>query len=343
MSDMMQALMLTAIKELEVQSVPLPAVHKPDDVIIKVRSVGVCGSDLHGYAGHTGRRVPPLIMGHEAAGEVVAVGSGVDDLPVGTPVAPMTMHACGTCEQCLAGNRSLCVNRRVMGMTEPGAYAEYVRWHRTSVVPLPDGLDYERAALAEPLSIALHAVGLVAIRPYDTVLLVGAGPIGLLILVLLRQSAAGQIIVSDTSDVRLTIARELGADITVNPMQDDVSTVVKAHTGGNGADVAFEAVGITPAVQQTIAGTRNKGRIVWVGNNHLNVEVNMQAIVTRELQVIGSYGMTDQDFARTLQMLADGKIPTSTLINRRAALSEGPTLFDDLLASPDVIKCIINF
>jgi L-iditol 2-dehydrogenase len=343
MTETMQALMLTAIHKLEVLDVPKPTVEADDDVLVKVKSVGVCGSDLHGYTGHTGRRIPPLIMGHEATGQVVAVGPAVRDLHPGMPVATLTIASCGQCLMCRSGQRSLCEQRRIMGMSAPGAYAEYVRWPASSVIPLPNGLSYEAGALAEPLAVAVHAVGLATIRPYDTVFVVGAGPIGLLTLAVLRHSAAGRLFISDASDERLARARAIGADVTINVLAEDVRAVVDAHTGGRGVDIAFEAVGLTATAQQSLAVTRNRGQVIWIGNNQRTIEIDMQAIVTRELSVIGSYGMSEEEFRRSLAMLADGKIPVGQFIDRRAALSEGPTLFDDLLESPEIIKCVINF
>jgi 2-desacetyl-2-hydroxyethyl bacteriochlorophyllide A dehydrogenase len=343
MSDStMQALMFTAIKEQKLVELPIPQIDRPDGVLLKVKSVGVCGSDLHGYTGQSGRRVPPLVMGHEVTAEVVEVGKVVTDLPLGSRVAIQPVEFCGQCAQCLAGNRSLCERRRLMGMHAPGAYAEYVMWPASNLFRLPDSLSYENGALAEPLSIAVHAVGLAHIKPYDTAFVVGAGPIGLLTLAVLKLTGVRQIIVSDTSNARLDLARAIGADVTVNPKTQNLHEVIHQHTDG-GADVSFEAVGMSATAQQSIEATRTKGLIVWIGNNQRMIEVDMQAIVTRELTILGTYGMSNEEFQRSLQMLADGQIPTDKLINRRATLSEGPQLFDQLLASPETIKCMINF
>ncbi|MBE7473235.1 MAG: galactitol-1-phosphate 5-dehydrogenase [Anaerolineae bacterium] len=339
----MKALVFTAIKEQQLLDVPTPAIDRPDGVLLKVKSVGVCGSDLHGYTGQSGRRVPPLIMGHEVTAEVVEVGATVKGLPLGSRVAIQPVEFCGVCPQCLAGRRNVCEKRRLMGMNVPGAYAEYVTWPASNLFQLPDILSYEDGALAEPLSVAVHAVSLAHIRPYDTALVVGAGPIGLLTLAVLKLTGLSRIAVSDTSDARLELARELGAQVTINPTQQNARQVVNEFTNGGGVDLAFEAVGISATAQQSLEVTRNNGTVVWIGNNQRLIEVDMQAIVTRELRVIGSYGMNDEDFQRSLRLLADGRIPTGQLINRRASLSEGPTLFDQLLASPETIKCMINF
>lgn len=338
----MKALMFTAIKEQRLLDVPTPEIDRPDGVLLKVKSVGVCGSDLHGYTGQSGRRIPPLIMGHEVTAEVVEVGAAVKDLPPGSRVAIQPVEFCGVCPQCLAGRRNVCEKRRVMGMSAPGAYAEYVTWPASNLFLLPDTLSYEDGAMAEPLSVAVHAVSLAHIRPYDTALIVGAGPIGLLTLAVLKLTGLSRIAVSDASDARLELARALGAQITINPTRQNPRQVVNEFTNGGGVDLAFEAVGISATAQQSVEVTRNNGTVVWIGNNQRLIEVDMQAIVTRELRVIGSYGMTDQDFQRSLRMLADGRIPTEQLINRRASLDEGPVLFDQLLASPETIKCMIN-
>lgn len=335
--------MFTAIKEQQLIDVPTPAINRPDDVLLKVKSVGICGSDLHGYTGQSGRRIPPLIMGHEVTAEVVEVGEAVQNLPLGSRVAIQPVEFCGVCPQCLAGRRNVCEKRRLMGMNAPGAYAEYVTWSASNLFLLPDTLSYEDGALAEPLSVAVHAVSLAHIRPYDTALIVGAGPIGLLTLAVLRLTGLSQIAVSDASDARLELARTLGAQLTINPTRQNPRQMVNEFTNGGGVDLAFEAVGISATAQQSVEVTRNNGTVVWIGNNQRLIEVDMQAIVTRELRVIGSYGMTDQDFQRSLRMLADDRIPTKQLINRRASLDEGPALFDQLLASPETIKCMINF
>jgi L-iditol 2-dehydrogenase len=188
----------------------------------------------------------------------------------------------------------------------------------------------------------VHAVGITQIRPYDSVLVIGAGTIGLLTMQVLLLSGARQVVVSDVSDARLEVARRMGAVDVVNPSKTDFDAYVRSFTAGHGFDITFEAVGITPTVAQSVTAVKDGGKIVWIGNNQRTVEVDMQAIVTRELSVLGTYGMNDRDFGRALQMLADGKIDVASLVTRRAALSEGPTLFDELLHDPETIKCVIQ-
>ena len=232
-------------------------------------------------------------MGHEATGEVVAVGEGVRGLAVGDRVATNTIAACGRCRPCLAGERSLCENRLIMGMNAPGAYAEYVVWPEDSLPRLPDGLSYEVGALAEPLAVALHGVNMAGIQPGDDVFIAGGGPIGVLVHVLVRMAGAGRILVSDMHPARLATARALGADIVVDAEHARTSVeVVREATGGSGADVSIEAVGAGATARHTIDATRNAGLVVWLGNSDDRIEIGMQTLVTRNLNVRGSYGMT---------------------------------------------------
>lgn len=338
----MRALLLAAERQLALVSLPVPAIERPDDVLVRVRAVGVCGSDLHGYLGHTGRRVPPLVMGHEATGEVVAVGPAVQTLRPGARVATNTVAACGQCRPCRAGRRALCEHRRILGMNAQGAYAEYVVWPESSLPELPDSLSYEAGALAEPLAVALHAVELAAIEPGAVVFIAGGGPIGVLAHALVRLKGAGQIIVSDLHPERLAAARAFGADIVIDGRSDDPAEVAREATGGSGVDVAIEAVGYGATARQTIAAVRNAGTVVWLGNSERRIEIDMQAVVTRELSIRGSYGMTGAEFERALELLAEGRLPVADIINRYASLEEGPALFDQLLGSPATIKCVIR-
>ncbi|MDX6539306.1 MAG: L-iditol 2-dehydrogenase [Gaiellales bacterium] len=340
--EQMRALLLDAERHLALVDLPLPLLERPDDVLVRVHAVGVCGSDLHGYLGVTGRRVPPLVMGHEATGEVVAAGAGVRHLHPGARVATNTIAACGHCRPCLAGGRSLCENRRILGMSAPGAYAEYVVWPEDSLPELPDGLSYEAGALAEPLAVALHAINIAAIKPGDVVFIAGGGPIGVLVHLLARLAGAGRIIVSDLHPERLASARAFGADIAVDAGREDPVAVAHEATGGSGVDVAIEAVGAGVTARQTIDAVRNAGTVVWLGNSERRIEIDMQAVVTRDLVVRGSYGMTVQEFERALTLLATGRLPVDAIVNRYASLSEGPELFEELLAAPATIKCVIR-
>lgn len=338
----MRALLLDAERHLTVVDLPIPALERPDDVLVRVAAVGICGSDLHGYLGLTGRRVPPLVMGHEATGEVVAVGAGVQRLHPGARVATTTVAACGECRRCLAGERSICEHRRILGMNAQGAYAEYVVWPESSLPVLSAGLSYEAGALAEPLAVALHAVNRAHIEAGDDVLIAGGGPIGVFVHLLARIAGAGRIIVSDVQRERLDAARAFGADVVVDAGRDDLVAIVRGATAGSGVDVAFEAVGVGVTARQTIAAVRNAGTVVWLGNSDRQIEIDMQAVVTRDLTIRGSYGMAGDEFEHALELLASGRIPAAGVISRYASLEDGPELFEQLLTSPATIKCLLR-
>ena len=261
---------------------------------MRVHAVGVCGSDLHGYRGHTGRRVPPLVMGHEATGEVVAVGEDVQRLAVGDRVATNTIAACGRCRPCLAGERSLCENRLIMGMSAPGAYAEYVVWPEDSLPRLPEGLSYEvgragRAAGGRPARRQhgrhparrrrLHRRRRAHRRARPRARAHGRrGPHP-------RQRHA--------SRAPRHGPRARAPTSSSTRAAQDVVEVVREATGGSGADVSIEAVGAGATARHTIDATRNAGTVVWLGNSDDRIEIGMQTLVTRNLNVRGSYGMTE--------------------------------------------------
>jgi L-iditol 2-dehydrogenase len=340
----MRALVFTDFRKNELQDLPLPGLLAPDDVLVRVRAVGVCGSDLHGYTGQSGRRTPPMVMGHEAAGVVEEVGPAVTELKPGDRVAVQPVNFCGQCAFCLEGKTSLCKNRRVLGVHADagGAYAERLVWPARCLHKIPDTLSFADAAFAEPLGVCVHAVRLGGLQAYDSVALVGSGPIGLLTLAILKTLGLSKIFVVDLSDERLEKAKALGADITINPSREDAREVVFAHTNGLGADVTFEAVGVGATAQQAVDLAKNGGTAVWIGNNLKQIQIDMQSVVTREVRVQGSYAMNVFDFDRALQMLAGGAIDTDILLSRRATLEEGPTLFDELMADAATIKCVVE-
>ena len=326
----MQALVMKAFHELVLAELPIPRIERPGDVLIEVKAAGVCGSDLHGYTGRSGRRIPPLVMGHEASGRVVETGEGVGDLAPGTRVAIHPIDDAGGV-------------RRLMGKDAPGAFAEYVVWPAQSLVRLPDAVTFEHGALVEPLAVAVRAVNRAGVGGAASAVVVGAGTIGLLVASVLRHRGVATVVISDPSAERRAVATRMGVGVALDPHQIDVAEVVLDLTDGQGADVAFEAVGIGATVAQAHAVVRYGGTVVWIGNNVRTIDVDMQQVVTRELSVLGTYAMSDDDFVDALGLLEAGAIDVSALINRRATLEEGPALFDELLASPSVVKCLFTF
>lgn len=331
----MKALLLTAPTQLELVDFPNPA-PADDEVLVRVRACGICGSDIHGWDGSTGRRRPPLIMGHEASGEIAATGPQVKRWKVGDRVTFDSTISCGQCQYCRSGQVNLCDNRRVVGVApveyrQHGAFAEYVALPARILYPLPDQLTYEQAAMIEPVSIAIHAVGRVKIAPTDTVVVVGSGMIGLFVIQALRWAGAARVIAVDLEDKRLALARELGATDTINSGQGDPVAEIHRLTNGRGADLAFEVVGISPTLNLALAALRRGGSAVLVGNLSAKTEFPMQAVVTRELTVYGTCSSAGE-YPLCLDLIAKGAIRVEPMISAVAPLDDGIEWFKKLSA-----------
>lgn len=329
----MKALVLKAYNQLVYQDVPEPT-FEPDEVMIRVKTCGICGSDVHGMDGSTGRRIPPLIMGHEAAGIIAQVGSKVKDFQAGQSVTFDSTLYCGSCFYCRRGEINLCDHRRVLGVScdeyrQNGAFAEYVAVPQQILHPLPQGLSFEHAAMVEPCSIALHAVGRTAISLNDTAVVVGAGMIGLLVVQALRLAGCGKIIAIDIEAEKLDLARQLGADFTLNSSESEVLSEIEKLTDNRGADVVIEAVGITQTVKTALASVRKGGTVTVIGNLSSQVELPLQRLVSREITFHGSCASRG-DYPTCLDMIAREAINVQVLISAVAPLGEGAGWFQRL-------------
>jgi L-iditol 2-dehydrogenase len=341
----MKSMVLTAYKRLELKDMPMPELG-PGDVRVRVHACGICGSDVHGFDGSSGRRIPPLIMGHEAAGTVDSVGEEVETLRPGDRVTFDSMISCGACRFCRAGQVNLCDNRRVVGVSpgewrQHGAFAEYVAVPQNIVFRLPDGLSFEHAAMIEPVSVAVHAANRTPIRLGDRAVVVGCGMIGLLTIQAAKAAGCGTVFAVDVDETRLARASRLGADVTI-PARDDVPAQVIAATEGRGADVAFEAVGAAEPIQAAIASLRKGGTLTLIGNVTPRVDVDLQAIVTRELRLGGSCASSGE-YPVCLDLLARGRIRVDELITVVAPLEDGPAWFERLYSrEPGLLKIILK-
>jgi L-iditol 2-dehydrogenase len=341
----MQALVLKAYNHLAYEDVPEPSI-APDEVLVRVKACGICGSDVHGMDGSTGRRIPPIIMGHEAAGVVADVGREVSGWRTGERVTFDIAVYCGKCYFCRRGMINLCDNRRILGVSTPefrmhGAFAEYVAIPQQVLYRLPDGLSFEQAALMEAASVAAHAVARTPISLNDTALVVGSGMIGLLIIQMLRNAGCGQIIAVDLEPERLQKARNLGADLGLRSGVDDVPGTLRRMTANRGADVAFEVVGITPTVDMAVASLRKAGALTLVGNLSPKVELPLQEVVLRQLSLLGTTNAAGESEA-CLEMMAAGAIKVDMLISAVAPLSEGVAWFQRLYRrEPGLMKVVL--
>jgi L-iditol 2-dehydrogenase len=342
----MKALLLEDRMRLSYVDLPVPELG-PADVLVAVRACGICGSDVHGFDGSTGRRVPPLVMGHEASGVVAHVGARAGEWQEGDRVTFDSTLYCGECAFCLAGQSNLCERRRVLGAAfagyrKDGAFAEYVAVPGRVLTRLPDEVSFEQAALVEPLSVALHAVARAEVRAADSVAVVGTGMIGLLVVQALRAAGVRRVIGIDLDPGRLELARRLGADDVLRADAGDFAAAVRGSTGGSGADVAIEVVGTTPAIGTALTSLRPGGRLVLIGNVAPTVEIPLQAVVTGELTLAGSCASSGE-YATAVDLLASGAIDVGPLISAVAPLREGASWFARLhAAEPGLLKVILK-
>jgi L-iditol 2-dehydrogenase len=342
----MQALVLTDYRKLELHDVERPTIG-PDEVLVRVAACGICGSDVHGYDGSSGRRRPPIIMGHEAAGTIAEVGAAVDRAKVGDRVTFDSTISCGQCEACERGDVNLCVSRRVLGVScgdykQNGAFAEFVAVPQHILYPLPRELPFEHAAMIEPVSVAVHAADRLQVEPGDRAVVVGSGMIGLFVIQALRVAGCGEVIAIDVDDSRLEIAKELGASTTLNSSQTDAIAAVMELTNGEGAEVAAEVVGNGAALATAIGSTRRGGKVGLIGNLAPEVPFPLQAVVTRELTLVGNCASAGE-YPRAIALVASGAIRVTPLIDAVAPLAEGPQWFERLYArEPGLMKVILR-
>ena len=329
----MKALVNTAAYVLEVQDMPVPD-YGPDDLLVRVRACAICGSDIKGYSGKTGRRQPPIVMGHEAAGEVVAVGDSATSFQIGDRVSFDSTVYCLHCPACLSGQVNLCENRQVVGVSEGtyrrhGAMAEYVVVPHWISVKLPDNLSYDQAALIETASIGVHAANRTPLKLNGTVVVVGAGAVGLVALQAIRLKGAGKVVVTDLSPSRLALARELGADVVIPADTPNLLGALREATGPYGADAVLEAVGIQQTIDTALGITKGAGALTLIGNVMPRVEIGLQTIVSREITVYGVCA-SNGEFADCVELVAGGRINVDPFIGDHATLEEGQAVFDRL-------------
>lgn len=341
----MKALVLKAYNQLEIQEVPNPRCGD-GDVLIRVKAAAICGSDVHGMDGSSGRRIPPVVMGHEASGVVEAVGSAVSAFKPGDRVTFDSTIYCGHCRFCRRGEINLCDNRRVLGVScgdyrLDGAFAEFVAVPERIVFRIGDDVTFEQAAMVEPLSVALHALRRSPVTLNTSAAVVGTGMIGLLIVQLLRAAGCGKIIAVDVADGKLAMAKKFGADICVRSDQTDAAKEIQTLTGG-GVDVAFEVVGVTPTLQIAVGSVRKGGSVTLVGNVKATAELPLQAAVTRQITLNGTCASAGE-YPDCLDLIASGKADVNSFISAVAPMREGAVWFKRLYnAEPGLLKVILT-
>jgi L-iditol 2-dehydrogenase len=342
----MKALLLSAYKKLEVAEVPRP-VPESEEVVVQVAACGICGSDVHGYDGTSGRRIPPIVMGHEAAGVIAEVGAGVTSFKPGDRVTFDSTVYCGKCDYCRSGEVNLCDFRQVVGVScgdyrRAGAFAEYVVVPQRILYKLPDTLSFPEAAMLEAVSVALHAVRLSEFKGGEKVLVIGAGMIGLLTLQAARAGGASRVIVTDVDATRLKMAKEMGADEVVQLSGAELIAEVMRLTAGKGVDVALEAVGRNETVSAAIDSVRKGGTVTLIGNISPEVTLPLQKVVTRQIRLQGTAASAGE-YPQAIDLMTSGKIRVKSLITAVAPLTDGPQWFERLYARErDLMKVVLE-
>jgi L-iditol 2-dehydrogenase len=342
----MKALLLSEYSRLEVADLPRPVVGL-GEVLVRVAACGICGSDVHGYDGSSGRRIPPLVMGHEAAGVIAEVGESVSGFAVGDRVTFDSTVYCGACDFCLAGEINLCDNRQVVGVSTPdfrraGAFAEYVTVPERIVYKLPDELSFAEAAMLEAVSVALHAVVVSQIKGGESALVIGAGMIGLLILQAAKAAGCGRVLVADVDATRLKLAEEAGADATILASGSAMVDEVLRETNGRGVDLVLEAVGRDETVSAAVDAVRKGGTVTLVGNITPQVGLPLQKVVSRQIRLQGSCASAGE-YPQAIELVSSGKIRVTPLITAIAPLSDGAQWFERLHSrEPNLMKIVLD-
>lgn len=339
----MKALLLSEYRHLSVTDVATPEPQR-GEVLIRVAACGICGSDVHGYDGSSGRRIPPLVMGHEAAGVIAAVGEGVTGLSEGHRVTVDSTVYCGECPNCRRGDVNLCDRREVLGVScgdyrRAGAFAEFVAVPARIVHRLPDNLAFHEAALLEAVAVALHAVSLTKVEAGSSALVVGAGTIGLLLQQALHVAGCARVFVADPDSTRLALSRQLGATQTIS---ENVTAETLKLTNGIGVDLVVEAVGKTESIATSIGCVRKGGTVILVGNITPEIKLPLQKVVARQLRLQGSCASAGE-YPRAIELMASGQIQVKPLITAVAPLAEGPRWFERLYArEPNLMKVVLT-
>jgi L-iditol 2-dehydrogenase len=347
----MKALVLTEYNHFELQDLDQPT-PGPNEVLVRVQAVGICGSDVHGMDGSSGRRIPPMVMGHEASGIIAEVGSDVRDWAVGDRVTfDSTVYALDDWYS-RRGQYNLSDGREVVGVStgtperpgfkRQGAFAEFVTVPQHILYAIPDNVSFTQAALVEPVAVALHALSLTPVQVNDSAAVVGAGMIGLFIIQALKLAGCYPIIAIDLDDDRLALAQSLGATHVINAKSADVPQQVQALTHGRGADVSFEVVGAGPTVKTAIDCVRKGATVTLVGNLAPTVELPLQAVVTRQLRLQGSCAINGE-YEAALALISSGRINVEAILSAEVPLAEGADWFKRLYAKEKgLIKVVLK-
>jgi 2-desacetyl-2-hydroxyethyl bacteriochlorophyllide A dehydrogenase len=328
---------------MEIGDVPVPQ-PKAGEVLIKVHSVGICGSELSGFLGESSIRVPPLVMGHEFSGTVAQSGDGAARFREGDGVVVNPILTCGECYYCKRELQNLCQHRQIVGVHTPGAYAEFVTIPEANCLPVSKtDASLLVNSLAEPMACGVRAAKVGGVQPGSRVMILGAGTIGLLSFVAVHQVGGTVVLVSETNPGRLATAKAWGAQQACNPLEDDPVALCQQLTGGLGVDLVIDAVGSTATRQTAIQAVRAGGKVVWVGLHTAESPVPANNMVRNEIQIAGSFAYTPVDFQQAVDILTTGEVHLDDTWLQERTLEACEASFVELINDqPETAKIILH-
>jgi len=338
----MRALYYQAFDQIELRDVPPPQ-PAPGEVLLRVAATGICGSELESFLNHSPRRPPPLIMGHEFCGTVVAVTDGDDEKLIGRRFVSNSLVSCGQCAACERGDTHLCARRQIFGMHRPGAFAEYVAVPTRVLLPWPDELPATSACLAEPLANGVHIVNLTRHLAVERALVIGAGPIGLMCQQALQAMRGVKTAVCDLSAGRLEVARRLGAELTLCPPHTNVEKEIAGWTEDEGVDLVVDAVGAPTTKRLSLAALRPGGAAVWIGLHGDRMEIDSYQVTLPERQILGTYSARMDELATALELMTQKKVEVASW-TQPSPIEQGAEAFRRVLKpGENDIKAILTF
>lgn len=334
----MKSLKLYGVQDLRFERAEKPVIQQDDDVIVRVKAVGICGSDISRYA-KLGPYVEGMVFGHEFAGEIAEVGPAVTHLRVGDRVAGCPTFYCGECLSCRKGELARCEKLTVIGARHPGSYAEYVALPAENIVPIPDNVDFDTASMIEPSAVVVHGFKRTTMQPGAEVAIMGCGNIGLLAIQWAKIFGAKKVYAIDIDDEKLAVAKEVGADVLINSLEKPAHEQIAEHTDGIGVDVAIESAGSPITSAQVFALPKKGGEVVFLGIPYGDVNVErfyFEKIVRNELTVLGSWNAISSPFpgdewTTTVHYMSNGQINVEPIISHRLQLEEGPDAFKRMI------------
>src|SRR3954462_505993 len=342
----MKALVLESYMNLQYEDVPSPAINE-DEVLVKVKAVGICGSDVHGLDGSTGRRIPPIIMGHEASGVIQQTGAGVANWKIGDRVTFDSTIYNPNDWYSKHGMYNLSDGRMVLGVSTEefkrnGAFAEFVAVPQHILYRIPENVSFTQAALVEPAAVAMHAINISPLKPSDVVIVLGAGMVGMFVIQLLRIKGCKNIIAVDLDTHRLELAKQLGAHETFKPGDANLKKKIASLSEGRGADLAIEVVGINETISLAFELMRKGATLTVVGNLSPTVQLPLQKLVTRQIKVQGSCAINGE-YPAVLELISEGKLNVNAILSAEAPLQEGPSWFERLYKKEkDLMKVVLK-